>query len=88
MKDGWHGCFRKCIVYLLTSTVEHFSCHLSNLTRQESKELLPMVGLMTIKKYFKWTNNDTIDRYNTDLQIQYALNIDQGAEISRATFFR
>lgn len=88
MKEGWHGCFRECILYLLTSTVENFSCHLSNLTGPESKELFSMAGLMTVKEYFKWTNNDTIDRYNTDLQIQYALNIDQGAEISRATFFR
>ena len=32
MKEGWHGCFRECILYLLTSTVEKFSCHLSNLT--------------------------------------------------------
>jgi hypothetical protein len=72
----------------LSSTVENFSCHLSKLTGPETKELFSMAGLMTVKEYFKWTNDDAVDRYNADLQIQYALNIDQGAEISRATYFR
>ena len=88
MKEGWQGCFRECILYLLSDTVEKFSCHLSMLTGPETKELFSMAGLMSVKEFFKWTNNDAVDRYNVDLAIQYALNIDQGAEISRATFFR
>lgn len=88
MKEGWQGCFRECILFLLSGTVEKFSRRLSLLTGPETKELFSMAGLMSVKEYFKWTNEDAIDHYNADLLLQYALNIDQGAEISRATFFR
>ncbi len=88
MKDGWYGCFRECILFLLADTVEKFSGRLSMLTGPETKELFSMAGLMSVKEFFKWTNANAIDHYNADLLLQYALNIDQGAEISRATFFR
>lgn len=88
MKEGWQGGFRACILYLLSSTVEKFADRRSMLTGPETKELFSMAGLMAVKEYFKWTNEDAIDHYNADLLLQYALNIDQGEEISRATFFR
>ena len=88
MKEGRQGGFRECILYLLSDTVEKFSARRSRLTGPETKELFSMAGLMAVKEYFKWTNEAAIDRYNVDLAIQYALNIDQGEEISRATFFR
>lgn len=88
MKDGWQGCFRECILFLLASTVEKFSARLSMLTGPETKELFSLAGLMSVKEFFKWTNEEAMNRYNADLLIQYALNIDQGEEISRATFFR
>jgi hypothetical protein len=88
MKEGWQGCFRECILYLLLEVVEKFAKEFSKLPGPETKELFSMAGLMVIKDFFNWTNEEAMDRYNVDLAIQYALNIDQGAEISRATFFR
>lgn len=88
MKDGWQGCFRECILYLLLEVVKKFAKDFSTLPGPETKELFSMAGLMVIKDFFNWTNEEAMDRYNVDLAIQYALNIDQGAEISRATFFR
>lgn len=88
MKEGWQGCFRGCILFLLSDTVEKFSDRRSQLTGLETKELFSMTGLRTVKEYFEWTNDDAVDHYNADLLLQYALNINQGEEISRATFFR
>ncbi|MDD4466188.1 MAG: transposase [Dehalococcoidales bacterium] len=88
MKNGWHGCFRECILYLLSVVVEKFSDNFSTLTGPETKELFSMAGLMVIKDFFNWSHVEAMDRYNADLTIQYALNIDQGVEISRATYFR
>jgi|GEM_PF-1732763 len=88
MKAGWQGCFREGILYLLSSTVAKFTDRRSRLTGPETKELFSMAGLMAVKEFFKWTNEDAVDHCNTDLLLQYALNIDQGEEISRATFFR
>lgn len=88
MKKGWQGCFRECILYLLSVVVERFSGHFSTMPGPETKELFSMAGLMIVKDFFNWTQEEAIDRYNADLTVQYALNIDQGVEISRATYFR
>ena len=88
MKKGWQGCFRECILYLLTEVVKTFAGHFSTMPGPETKELFSMAGLMVVKDFFNWTEEEAIDRYNADLTIQYALNIDQCNEISRATYFR
>lgn len=88
MKTGWQGCFRECILHLLSVVVEGFSDRFSTLTGPETKELFSMAGLMVIKDFFNWNHTEAIDRYNADLTIQYALNTDQGVEVSRATYFR
>jgi hypothetical protein len=64
------------------------SGHFAELTGQGTKELFSMAGLMVIKEFFKWTNDNTVDRHNADLLIQCALNIDRVAEISMVTYFR
>ena len=43
----------------------------------EKKELFSMAGLMPVKEFFKRTDEEALDRYNADLLVQYALNIDQ-----------
>jgi len=88
LKEGWHGCFRDVILYLLSNPVEKLAEHFSMLGGPETKELFSLAGLMVVKDYFNWSGEEAIDRYNGDLFIQYALNITQGAEISRATYFR
>jgi len=88
MKEGWHGCIRESILLLLSNTVEKFSDQLSMLTGPETKELFSMAGLMMIKDFFGWKQEEAVGRYNADLTVQYALNLDPGAEISRATYFR
>jgi hypothetical protein len=80
-EEGWQGCFRECILYLLLEVVEKFAKEFSKLPGSETKELFSMAEIMVIKD-FNWTNEEAMDRYNVDLMIQYALIIDQGAEFT------
>jgi hypothetical protein len=70
MKDGWQGCFRECILYLLLEVVEKFAKEFSKLPGPETKELFSMAGLMVIKDFFNWTNEEAMDRYNVDMAIK------------------
>ena len=62
MENGWQGCSRERILYLLTGTVKKISDRLSLLTGPETKELFSMAELMVIKEFFKRTNEDAADR--------------------------
>jgi hypothetical protein len=62
MKEGWQGCFRECILYLLLEVVEKFAKEFSKLPGPETKELFSMAGLMVIKDFFNWTNEEAMAR--------------------------
>ncbi|MBN2640309.1 MAG: hypothetical protein JXR78_01510 [Victivallales bacterium] len=62
MKEGWQGCFRECILYLRLEVVGKLAKDFSKLPGSETKELFSMAGLMVIKDFFNWTNEEAIAR--------------------------
>jgi hypothetical protein len=50
---------------------ESFSCNFGRPT----KEHFSICGLILLKDYFGWTNEEAIEHYLYDVKIQYALKI-------------
>ena len=72
--DGdWPGVFRRAILQLMP--VDRLGEDFSYDFGRPTKEHYSICGLILLKDYFGWTNEDTIDKYLYDLKVQYALKI-------------
>ena len=69
----WPGVFRRVILQLMP--VDQLGENFSSDFGRPTKEHYSICGLILLKDYFGWTNEDTIDRYLYDLKVQYALKI-------------
>ena len=74
LRKGWHGVFRTSVLELLP--VESVEKKFSPDMGRPTKELFSMIGLIIIKEFFGWTEEQTILEYMTNLGIQYALNVE------------
>ena len=53
------------------------------------KELVSMTGLIVIKEFYGWTEEQTILEYMTNFGIQYALNVEEDkVSLSKRTLQR
>lgn len=72
--EGWQGVFRHVI--LETMPVDIIGGEFSEGTGRPTKELYSVAGLVFIKEFNDWTNEQAADAYMFDLGVQYALNLD------------
>jgi len=69
----WPGIFRRAILQMMP--IEDIGESFSYNFGRPTKEHFSICGLILLKDYFGWTNEETIDHYLYDLKIQYALKI-------------
>ena len=72
--DGWHGVFRHVILELMP--VDVVSGHFDSAMGRPTKELYSMAGLLLIKEFRNWTNDETIESYSFNMATHYALNLE------------
>ena len=83
---GWQGVFRAVVLKLLPvrELAQHFSVDMGCPT----KELYSMAGLVFLSDFFDWNAVDAADAYMMRNDVQFALNIEPGAECSDRTVER
>ena len=73
LEADWPGLFRRAILQLMP--VDRIGEAFSSDLGCPTKEHYSICGLILLKDYFGWTNEDTIDKYLYDLKVEYALKI-------------
>jgi len=76
--DGWHGVFRHIILELMP--VDAISGHFDSTMGRPTKELYSIAGLLLIKEFKNWTNDETLESYSFNMAIHYALNLEPVAQ--------
>ena len=76
--DGWHGVFRHIILELMP--VDAVSGHFDSTMGRPTKELYSIAGLLLIKEFKNWTNDETLESYSFNMAIHYALNLEPVAQ--------
>jgi len=84
--DGWQGLFRHVLLEVMPvgKLAENFSDSLGAPT----KELYSMTGLVFLADFFDWTVDQAIEAYIFRSDVQYALNLEPGVEVSSRTLER
>jgi hypothetical protein len=72
--DGWHGVFRHIILELMP--IDVVSGHFDSAMGRPTKELYSMAGLLLIKEFKNWTNDETLESYSFNMATHYALNLE------------
>jgi hypothetical protein len=83
---GWQGVFRAVVLKLLP--VKELARHFSADMGCPTKELYSMAGLVFLADFFDWNALDAADAYMMRADVQFALNIEPGAECSDRTVER
>ena len=84
--SGWQGVFRAVVLKLLP--VKALGEHFSESMGCPTKELYSMAGLVFLADFFSWNAVDAADAYMMRTDVQFALNIEPGAECSDRTVER
>src|SRR3954468_6816835 len=84
--DGWQGVFRHVILEVMP--VAQLGSHFSDAMGAPTKELYSMAGLVFLADFFGWTAQEAIEAYIFRSDVQYALNLEPGAEVSTRTLER
>ncbi len=81
--SGWQGVFRHVLLELMPvgELAENFSRELGAPT----KELYSMAGLVFLADFFDWTAQEATEAYIFRSDVQYALNLEPGVEVSSRT---
>jgi len=86
ISSGWQGVFRHVLLKLMPvgELAQHFSRELGAPT----KELYSMAGLVFVTDFFDWTAQEATEAYIFRSDVQYALNLEPGVEVSSRTVER
>ena len=84
--DGWQGVFRHVLLDVMP--VRELGRHFSDALGAPTKELYSMAGLVFLADFFGWTAQEAIEAYIFRSDVQYALNLEPGAEVSTRTLER
>ena len=86
ISSGWQGVFRHVLLKLMPvgELAQHFSRELGSPT----KELYSMAGLVFVTDFFDWTAQEGAEAYIFRSDVQYALNLEPGVEVSSRTVER
>jgi Transposase DDE domain len=84
--NGWQGVFRHALLEVMP--VGDLAQHFSDSLGAPTKELYSMAGLVFLTDFFGWTAQDAAEAYIFRSDVQYALNLEPGAEVSARTVER
>jgi len=71
--SGWQGVFRHVILELLPAP--EIANHFNPVFGRPTKELYSIAGLLLIKEFMDWTEEEAANAYMFNVDIQYALNL-------------
>src|SRR5208283_3372633 len=80
LSQGWQGVFRHVILVLLP--VAKLADHFHPTLGAPTKELYSMAGLVFLADFHNWTSHEAAEAYMFRTDVQYALNLEPGAEVS------
>jgi hypothetical protein len=86
LADGWQGVFRHVLLEVMP--VAELGDHFSDSMGTHTKELYSMAGLVFLADFFGWKPHDAIEADIFRSDVQYALNLEPGAEVSTRTVER
>lgn len=86
IENGWQSMFRE--VLLEQMPVQRVAADMSDFEGRPSAELYSMVGLILIRELYGWTVPQTHEAVLFRSDIQYALNLEPGFEITQRTIER
>lgn len=84
--DGWQGVFRHVLLEVMP--VRELGRHFSDALGAPPKELYSMAGLVFLADFFGWTAPEAVEAYIFRSDVQYALNLEPGVEVSSRTLER
>src|SRR5277367_2007480 len=84
--NGWQGVFRHAILEVMP--VSDLAKHFSDSLGAPTKELYSMAGLIFLADFFDWTAQGATEAYIFRSDVQYALNLEPGVEVSSRTVER
>jgi hypothetical protein len=84
--SGWQGIFRHVILEQMP--VHELGRHFSDSLGAPTKELYSMAGLVFLADFFDWTAPEAVEAYIFRSDVQYALNLEPGVEVSARTIER
>jgi hypothetical protein len=86
ISSGWQGVFRHVLLKLMP--VDELAQHFSRELGAPTKELYSMAGLVFVTDFFDWTAQEATEAYIFRSDVQYALNLEPGVEVSSRTVER
>jgi hypothetical protein len=86
IKNGWQSLFRD--VLLEQMPVKHVSAQMSESEGRPFAELSSMIGLILIRELYGWTVPQAHQAILFRADIQYALNLEPGVDITQRTIER
>ena len=84
--NGWQGVFRHALLEILP--VSNLAENFSRTHGTPTKELYSMAGLVFLTDFFGWSVPQSLEAYLFRVDVQFALNLEPGAEISTRTIER
>jgi hypothetical protein len=84
--NGWQGVFRHVLLEVMP--VGELARHFSDSLGAPTKELYSMAGLVFLADFLGWTAQEAAEAYMFRTDVQYALNLEPGAEVSARTVER
>jgi hypothetical protein len=84
--SGWQGVVRHLLLALMP--VGELAQHFSRQLGAPTKELYSMAGLVFLTDFFGWTAQEAAEAYIFRSDVQYALNLEPGVEVSSRTIER
>jgi Transposase DDE domain len=84
--SGWQGVVRHLLLELMP--VGELAQHFSRQLGAPTKELYSMAGLVFLTDFFGWTAQEAAEAYIFRSDVQYALNLEPGVEVSSRTIER
>src|SRR6516225_10922893 len=86
ISSGWQGLFRH--VLLETMPVNELGRYLSATLGAPTKELYSRAGLVFLADFLDWTADEAVEADIFRSDVQYALNLEPGVEVSARTVER
>ena len=84
--SGWQGVLRHCVLHHLPAL--RLGDDLSDDMGRPSTELYALCGLLLIREFQNWTVPETLEAVLFRSDVQYALNLEPGFELSQRTIER
>ncbi len=86
LQDGWQGVMRHVLLEVMP--VKVLGSHFSDTMGRSTKELHAMAGLVFLTDFNHWTAEEAVEAYLFHNDVQYALNIEPGEELSTRSLER